>query len=551
MYQAIYRKYRPMTFTEMMGQEHITTTLKNQILKGNIGHAYLFSGTRGTGKTSAAKIFSRAVNCLNPQDGNPCNECHVCKGILDESIMDVIEMDAASNNSVEDIRDLKEKVIYPPSIAKHKVYIIDEVHMLSKGAFNALLKTLEEPPKHLIFILATTEPERLPQTILSRCQRFEFKRLINKDIIENMKNIASKMSVNIDEKALSLIARNSDGAMRDALSLMDQCISFKNDNISYEDATNILGITNKLLIHDLVEFIKDKELERVLVKIDEIIQDGKDINIFIRDLIQYYRDLMIAKTANNPAELLDIDEVDGYTSQVRTLSLHNILKSLDVLTEAQTQSKWSTQPRIILEMAAIKLLKVDDELSLEERVRRLEEGNINIPKKENIAPRAKVEQTNNEVKHEFKKQIENKEVVIEQKEEKNEQTSNQSMNNEGSLDLNTVIKEWPKVLQNIKAKKVSLFALIMEGKIGKVENNMISIVYDEGFGFHKEAMSKPQNKDIIEEIASGYFNMDLEVRFFMKDELPKAGLMNENQSKEDGQVQKVVDFFGEDIVKIK
>ena len=231
MYQALYRQYRPKTFDEVLGQEHITRTLRQQVLKGNIGHAYLFSGTRGTGKTSAAKILSRAVNCLNPQDGNPCNECEICKGILDESLMDVIEMDAASNNSVDDVRDLKEKVIYPPSRARFKVYIIDEVHMLSKGAFNALLKTLEEPPKHLIFILATTEPERLPQTILSRCQRFDFKRITNKDIVLNMKNITGGLNVEIEDRVLSLIARNSDGAMRDALSLLDQCISFNNEKI--------------------------------------------------------------------------------------------------------------------------------------------------------------------------------------------------------------------------------------------------------------------------------------------------------------------------------
>lgn len=544
MYQAIYRRFRPMTFTEMMGQDHITTTLKNQVLKENIGHAYLFSGTRGTGKTSAAKILSRAVNCLNPQDGNPCNECEVCRGILDESIMDVIEMDAASNNSVDDVRDLKEKVIYPPSIAKYKVYIIDEVHMLSKGAFNALLKTLEEPPKHLIFILATTEPERLPQTILSRCQRFEFKRLSNKDIIENMRNIAGKLNVNIQEKALNLIARNSDGAMRDALSLLDQCISFKDDNISYEDATNILGTTNKLLINDLVKDIKKKELESVLVKIDEIIQDGKDINIFIKDLIQYFRDLMIAKTANNPDQLLDLDEVEGYIAQVEDISLHYILKALDILTEAEAQSKWSTQPRIILEMAAIKLLNIEDELSLEERVTRLEEGNV-VARAEKVIERPRAESVKPEAKR----------VVVAQEEaektdapaQKEEAVSN-VIDTNGDLDQKMVVSQWAKILQNIKSKKVSIYALIMEGKVASVENNLISIVYDEGFGFHKEAMSKAANKELVEEVVSGYFNKDIKVRFFMKNELPKVGTIEE---KEEDPVQKVVDFFGEDIVDIK
>src|SRR5690554_1038160 len=236
MYQALYRQYRPKTFDELLGQSHITTTFKNQIKMGNIGHAYLFSGTRGTGKTSAAKIFSRAVNCLNPQGGNPCNECENCQGILDETIMDVIEMDAASHNSVEDIRDLRDKVVYPPSKVAYKVYIIDEVHMLSKSAFNALLKTLEEPPKHLIFLLATTEPERLPQTILSRCQRFDFRRITKQDMVLNMKKIIQDMDIQVDDRVLNLIASNSDGAMRDALSLLDQCISFSGERLDYEDA---------------------------------------------------------------------------------------------------------------------------------------------------------------------------------------------------------------------------------------------------------------------------------------------------------------------------
>ena len=266
MYQALYRQYRPKTFDEVLGQEHITTTLKNQIQSGNIGHAYLFSGTKGTGKTSTAKILSRAVNCLKPVEGNPCNECEICRGILDESIMDIIEMDAASNNSVDDIRELRDKVVYPPSRTKYKIYIIDEVHMLSKGAFNALLKTLEEPPRHLIFLLATTEKERLPQTILSRCQRFDFKRITTKDIVSNMKNICHELNISVEEKALKLIARNSDGAMRDALSLLDQCISYKGENLSYQDAIDILGIANTDLLFSIVDDVRRKSYKAFYLK---------------------------------------------------------------------------------------------------------------------------------------------------------------------------------------------------------------------------------------------------------------------------------------------
>lgn len=299
MYQALYRQYRPKTFDEVLGQRHITNILKNQIVKENIGHAYLFSGTRGTGKTSTAKIFARAVNCLSPENGNPCNKCEICQGILDESIMDVIEMDAASNRKIDDIRELKDKVIYPPTRAKYKVYIIDEVHMLTTEAFNALLKTLEEPPKHLIFILATTEPQKLPQTILSRCQRFDFKRITSKDLIENMRNICNNLKIDVEDDVLRLIARNTDGAMRDALSLLEQCLAIGETRITYEDAVNILGIVNSQTIFDIVDKVIDKNIEEGLELINQVIENGKDIHQFIKDFLYHFRNLMIVKTTKD------------------------------------------------------------------------------------------------------------------------------------------------------------------------------------------------------------------------------------------------------------
>ena len=307
MHQALYRRYRPRTFDSLLGQDHITRILKNQINNDNIGHAYRCSGTRGTGKTSAAKILSRAVNCLEPIDGNPCNKCENCLEILEDRTMDVIEMDAASYNSVDDIRDLRDKVVYLPAKIKYKVYIIDEVHMLSKGAFNALLKTLEEPPKHLIFILATTEPEKLPQTILSRCQRFDYRRISNKDIILNMENILSDLGIEAEEEALKVIARNCDGAMRDALSLLDQCVAFNDKNISYEDTINILGIANKALVFDTVNHIREKDIEKVLESIDGLLQAGKSAPQFMKDLISHFRDLMIVKSSRNPENLSELD----------------------------------------------------------------------------------------------------------------------------------------------------------------------------------------------------------------------------------------------------
>ena len=257
MHKALYRVYRPKTFEDVVGQEHIVKTLKNQIKNNNIGHAYLFSGTRGTGKTSTAKIFARAVNCLNPINEEPCNECEICIDTLNDNIMDIVEIDAASNNSVDDIRELRESVKYTPSKAKYKVYIIDEVHMLSQGAFNALLKTLEEPPSYVIFILATTEPHKIPATILSRCQRFDFKRVSSKDIADRMSYICEKENIQAEDKALSLIARNSQGALRDALSILDQCMSFGNEKIEHNDVIELLGTVNIDELFELSQSIID------------------------------------------------------------------------------------------------------------------------------------------------------------------------------------------------------------------------------------------------------------------------------------------------------
>lgn len=543
MYQALYRKYRPKTFDDLLGQDHVTKTLKNQILNDSIGHAYLFSGTRGTGKTSAAKIFSRAVNCLDTEDGNPCNKCRNCLEILDDSTMDVIEMDAASNNSVEDIRQLREKVIYPPATIKKKVYIIDEVHMLSKGAFNALLKTLEEPPKHLIFILATTEPERLPQTILSRCQRFDFKRLTNKDIIDNMKKITEDIGADVDDEVLKLIARNSDGAMRDALSLLDQCVSFDNKKITYEDAINILGITNVDLIFNLVEDIKNQSLEKALVLIDDIIGQGKDIEQFIKDLIVHFRNLMIIKSSKNAKDILQIDNIDKYTSQSNDFNLEYIMNILEILTKSESDVKWSSQPRIVLEMAMINIIKSFENLSLSDRVKRLEEGYVEIPRKELKIDKIKEKKVEN-------KDVVNKEIPV--KSTKKVEKPSPKVKIDGDLSLETIKENWKNILNSIRVEKVSIYALIVEGSVIDFNNNMLTINYDEGYGFHKEAISKDDNKSLVEQIMSNYFGKEIIVDFTIgKKKLVKEDIPKKEDKDIEEDIKKAIDIFGEDIVNIK
>lgn len=540
MYQALYRRFRPKTFDQVLGQEHITTTLKNQIINQNIGHAYIFSGTRGTGKTSTAKIFARAVNCINSIDGNPCNTCEICSGILDESIMDVIEMDAASNNSVEDIRELREKVKYPPSKAKYKVYIIDEVHMLSDSAFNALLKTLEEPPKHLIFILATTEVEKLPQTILSRCQRFDFKRITTKDIVKNLNNICDEIGVEVEESVLNLIARNSDGAMRDALSLLDQCISFGEGILTYEDALKTLGIANEDLLFNLVDSIEEKNLEKALHIVDDIIQNGKDINQFIKDLIYHFRNLMIAKTSTDPLDIIDLEKetVARYKDQSENISLQFILKALQILNEGQNQSKWSSQPRIILEMVVVKLIELRDELTLEQRIERLEKiiesGNIKVSQKKESIEKVKSETPSKKeapIQNE-KKEVEEEKPIIDDGKE---------------LNIADIKREWENVLKVIKKKRISTQALLLEGSPMDYKNNILTIGFKEGYGLHREALGKKDNKEFVEKSISNYFNKNIRVEFVMAEEDEEEKEKNEEQELIDSAIK----FFGKDLVKIK
>ena len=296
-YTALYRKFRPLRFDDMVGQEAITRTLKNQVIAGRTGHAYLFNGGRGTGKTTSAKILARAVNCLNPQDGEPCNECEICKAALAGSLTDIVEMDAASNNSVDDIRSIRDEVNFLPTLAKYRVYIIDEVHMLSTGAFNALLKTLEEPPEHVKFILATTEPQKLPATILSRCQRFDFKKISNEDIAKRLKYVAKESNIEITEDAIKLISVLAEGAMRDALSILERCLQDGNNKIEIDLVQDLVGMPKLEFISKITESIFDYNLDQALENINIVLDQGKDVTNLIWELIKYIKDILVYKTS--------------------------------------------------------------------------------------------------------------------------------------------------------------------------------------------------------------------------------------------------------------
>ena len=353
-YTALYRKFRPTKFSEIVGQEHITRTLRNQIIANRVGHAYLLTGGRGTGKTSAAKILARAINCLNPQDGEPCNECEICKAAIQGSLTDIVEMDAASNNSVEDIRSIREEVNFLPTVAKYRVYIIDEVHMLSVGAFNALLKTLEEPPEHVKFILATTEPQKLPATILSRCQRFDYKKISPENVKLRLDYICKESNINITDEALKTISILAEGAMRDGLSILERCVQEGEDLIDEDKVKELVGIPKVEYINKIVNSVTDGNVDETLQNIDVVISDGKDLNNLIWEIIKYVKDILVYKSSGklslyNEEELSKIKEISDKSSK------EQLLRMIYSLSELASDLKMTTQKTIMLEVGIMKL----------------------------------------------------------------------------------------------------------------------------------------------------------------------------------------------------
>ena len=348
-YQALYRRSRPTTFDDVVGQQHITQTLKNEIVSGRLAHAYLFTGIRGTGKTSTAKIFSRAINCEHNDNGNPCNECKICKGILDGSIMDVTEMDAASNNGVENIRDIREDVIYTASVTKYKVYIIDEVHMLSQGAFNALLKTLEEPPEHVVFILATTEVHKLPATILSRCQRFDFRSITQQDIKGHLNRLALTDGIEIESEAMDVIANMGDGSMRDAISILDRCIAFGQNKLSYKDVINILGAPDFALCSRIMTDIAKGDAYDAVTAIGEGAQEGRSPARILDGLMKLTRDMVMSKISP------DGSTNDRVSETAKNFTYEKLVNCIKIFSETSQNMKYAASPRIILETGVLKL----------------------------------------------------------------------------------------------------------------------------------------------------------------------------------------------------
>ncbi len=510
-YTALYRKFRPLNFAEIVGQEHITRTLRNQIIADRVGHAYLFNGGRGTGKTSAAKVLARAINCLNPKDGEPCNECEICRGAINGSLTDIVEMDAASNNSVEDIRSIREEVNFLPTKAKYRVYIIDEVHMLSTGAFNALLKTLEEPPEHVKFILATTEPQKLPATILSRCQRFDFKRISNENIIKRLTTVCEKSNIEITKEALNIIAVLSEGAMRDALSILERCIQDGDNKIDEDKIKDLVGIPKITYIAKITEAIINYDVTQALENVDVVLTEGKDINNLVWELIKYVKDILVYKAAGK-LELYSEEEIEKIKEISEKVSKEDLIDIVYKLSELENEIKWSTQKTIMLQAGIIKLCSKQAKMgnNIEERIEKIEKylrsGNgINM----GTMPIVK-----NNVRQVNSMPVNNVSSGSVQQRKTTNVTSKTS-NTKTKKYSNKAEEFWPEIVRDLKQNgKIVLYTNLMDTKATEINDMTIGIEFPKGMtAFGKTVLEKQENIREISDMVSIACGKEMQIKY--------------------------------------
>jgi len=510
-YTALYRNFRPLKFSDMVGQEHITRTLRNQITSGRVGHAYLFNGGRGTGKTTSAKILARVVNCTNPQDGEPCNECEICISMLNGSLTDVVEMDAASNNSVDDIRSIRDEVNFLPTKAKYRVYIIDEVHMLSVGAFNALLKTLEEPPEHVKFILATTEPQKIPTTILSRCQRFDFKKISEEDIVKRLKIICNESNIKIEDDALKLIAVLSEGAMRDGISILERCNQENLEIIKIDDIKELVGIPSLTYISKITKSMLEYNEQEALSVIDEIINEGKDLTNFLWEIIKYVKDVLVYQSTGklklySEDELKTIDELSKIDSKERLLDM--IYK----LSELENDMKKTNQKTIMFQVGIIKIctkgVVSGDFKTLEEKINTLAKKMMAMANNRPIA---------NEIPREAYREQPVAKAAAPQASAP--VSKPRSVAGTGKID-----EKWKNVLDLLrKSGKISLYTNLINTRAVELNDMVIEIEFPNGLtAFGKGVLEKPENKNELIKVISQEMGKSMQVRYKDTKEVKKV-----------------------------
>nr|WP_314495226.1 DNA polymerase III subunit gamma/tau [uncultured Peptostreptococcus sp.] len=554
MHKALYREYRPLVFDDVIGQDHIIRTLKNQIKENSMSHAYLFCGTRGTGKTTTAKILSRAVNCQSSDQDHPCNQCPSCQSILDSSNLDVIEIDAASNNSVDDIRELRDTVKYTPANSKYKVYIIDEVHMLSQGAFNALLKTLEEPPSYVIFILATTEPNKIPATILSRCQRFDFKRVSVGDLIDRMRSICQRESIDIDEDALRIIARNGQGSVRDSLSILDKCLSFGGSSLTGDQVLDLLGGSDPDQLLKMAKSIMDSDVCRSMEMIDDYFMWGKDLRLLVEDITDFFRSLMMVKIFGQASDLVDLtkDQVQSMLSLAKEIETEEIIRILTILSDLSEKLRFSTNQRMTLEIYIMKLAspamdQSDQALAkrLEKIEKLVEDGRISI--NTNLSP----DQVN---------QLALAQSINQQAGQVNQdQVTNSSLDSLDKFDiiddedLDLINENWDRFLDQMKEdKKMPLRAFLIQKQGLSYKNGILYIILEDKFEFALERLEEEANKSYIQDTLSRICGLKIDLRFIKTSDTSKMNFDQKDLVEEEKSPEEVLleDVLG-DTLEIK
>ncbi len=525
-YTALYRKFRPTTFREMVGQDHITKTLKNQIISNRVGHAYLLNGGRGTGKTSAAKILARAINCIDPQDGEPCNKCEMCTEALKGSLTDIVEMDAASNNSVEDIRAIREEANFLPTKAKYRVYIIDEVHMLSTGAFNALLKTLEEPPAHVKFILATTEPQKLPATILSRCQRFDYKKISNQNIVKRLKIVCEESNLTITDSALNIIATLSEGAMRDALSILERCVQDGESDISDDKIRELVGIPQIKYIYSMIKNINDKNIENVIVELEEILSQGKDITNILWEMVKYVKDILVYKTTGK-IEIYNEEEVKGMKELADNISKEELINLIYQLSDLESTTKWSTQKTIIFQAGIIRLCSGNN-IQHKNNEENTSDVTKRIEKIENYLKSGKIQVNQNSNISNM-----NSNANIQNRNRTNVAQNISSNKNEVKIQKSfskNVNEFWPQILTDLKKSgKIVLYTNLINTKAVELNDMTIGVEFlKDVTDFGKTILNKQENIKELSTLVSIASGKEMQVKYIMEQNNNNMEVSNED-----------------------